>query len=81
MVSLICAVNFAWELTERGGNTLSREKAMTNAVTHTVLEELFVCSAIGSPKIPWARLEALYKRHDVFEADEVIAIHVQEFSK
>jgi hypothetical protein len=75
----LCVVDNCWEDNARGGRSLRREAVNGQSISHELFEKLFNARMLGSREITWAELERLYRTIQIFDQDETVVIHAQEY--
>ncbi len=76
----ICVVSRSWKDTGRGGKKIESKDIRSEALSHTVFEELFNTNMLGSKWLTYTEVEELYKKHKILAPKERIILHAQEFN-
>ena len=75
----LCVVEASWETNQNQGRSVRKPQLEDRSLSHRVFEELFNCRMVGSKEVKWDDLETIYKELMIFEHDESIILHAQEF--
>jgi hypothetical protein len=75
----VCVINRLINSGEAESRKIQSNYIRSEAVTHKVFEEMLNANLLGSRWFTYDELEVLYKSHKLFQPNERITIHAQEF--
>jgi hypothetical protein len=75
----LCVIKDAWEPNRNGGRSVRKSSIEDRSVSHEVFEELFNTRMLGGKELSFDELGELYKTFGVFEYDDTVQVHAQEF--
>lgn len=75
----ICVAFKKLEDTARGGKKIESRMIRSESVSHKVFEEMFNANLLGSKWLTYEELAELYRSHGVFDVNQRIVLHAQEF--
>lgn len=77
----LCVVKDAWEINQNGGKSIRKINVLNRSVSNEVFEELFNRGMLGGKELSYNLLEEHYKAFGIFEDNQSVKIHAQEFEK
>ena len=77
----LCVVRDAWELNQNGGYSVRKSNVEDRSLSNETFEQLFNSKLLGGKELSYDELEVLYKAFKLFEYDDTVQIHAQEFSR
>lgn len=76
----VCVVRRQLENTVQGNKKLERKRIRSEALSHKFFEEAFNINMLGSKWLTYEEIEELYKRYKLFDENDRIRLHAQEFN-
>jgi len=74
----VCVASTCWVLA-RKNRVLRRSSIIDRSLSEKVFKELFLASMVGSQSLSYEHLTALYRKIGIFDQDQNIVLHAQEF--